>query len=96
MQKRHRSFVLGRLKPEKFRIVVLEQKSEVSAYGGMTLLYPGVCSEDNTSSYTLFSGDKCIYIDVGITSLSRPTTKAILRASISDEQKWIPTFFVCS
>ena len=37
-KKRHRCFVLGRLKPEKFQIVVLEQKSEVNAYGyGMTI-----------------------------------------------------------
>ena len=45
-KKRHRCFVLGRLKPEKFQIVVLEQKSEVNAYGYRTIISRGVCRED--------------------------------------------------
>ena len=58
-KKRHRCFVLGRLKPEKFQIVVLEQKSEVNAYGYRTIISRGVCRE--VSSRTLL-GDKCNYI----------------------------------
>lgn len=92
-KKRHRCFVLGRLKPEKFQIVVLEQKSEVNAYGyGMTISR-GVQRGCNISSCTLFPGDICIYIGVGINSVSF-NSKGNLRASISDEQKWIPAFFV--
>ena len=45
-KKRHRCFVLGRLKPEKFQIVVLEQKAEVKAYGYGTIISRGVCRED--------------------------------------------------